>query len=290
MSTDLAEHEWRSIADYVEGKLNKAVADAEELTEVTIVQRVNTYRVMGSDYEVFDVHTNQDERWWVITNPTNLYMQGRFPSYDETFSFHIGIMMRMMDRDRVETDDDRRDRVGAAWRRYEDAVVALNTAREAEDFQSIGIKCRDALIAFGREHQDETWIVETSNERPKTADFKQWADLYSKSLATERKRRYLREVAYKTWDMAVELQHDSSATVWDAEIILDATSNVFDAFSMAMIKLSRRAPERCPKCASYRFGQTGYVDQRNGIEGYLTFDACSACGHKDKESFDPWDE
>lgn len=79
MSTDLAEHEWRSIADYVEGKLNKAVADAEELTEVTIVQRVNTYRVMGSDYEVFDVHTNQDERWWVITNPTNLYMQGRFP-------------------------------------------------------------------------------------------------------------------------------------------------------------------------------------------------------------------
>jgi hypothetical protein len=289
MSLDLAEHEWRVIADYVEGQSNKHVVEESEWTEVTLVQRVRTYRLLGTDYEIFDVHTNQSERYWVITNPTNLYLQGRFPSYDETFSFHVGIGMRMMERDRIEPDEDRKERVGGAWRRYEDAVSALNSAREAEDFQSIGIKCRDALIAFGKEHQTEEWLIETG-DRPKLNDFKQWADLYAKSLASGRMRRYLKELAHKTWDITVELQHDSNATGWDAELVLEATSNVFEAFSLAMVKRDRTDPERCPKCDSYRFSQTGHVDIRNGVQGFLTFDACSACMYRGEESFDPWDD
>lgn len=289
MSGELAEHERRTIADYVEGQSNKGVIEAEDWTEVTLVQRVRTFRVLGADHEIFDVHTNQDERFWVITNPTNLYLQGRFPSYDETFSFHLGIGLRMMDGDRVETDDDRLEQIGSAWRRYEDAVSALNTAREAEDFQSIGIKCRDALIAFGKEHQSDDWIID-AGERPKANDFKQWADLYAKSLASGRMRRYLKEVAQKTWDITVELQHDSNATGWDAELVLDATHNVFDAYSTAMVKYSRKDPERCPRCDSYRFGQTGHVEISEGVEGWLTFEACSACTYRGEESFDPWDD
>ena len=289
MSADLAEHERRNIADYVEGQCNKGVVEEDDLTEVTLVQRVRTLRVLGSDYEIFDVHTNQDERWWVITNPTNLYMQGRFPSYDETFSFHLGMTMRMMDRGRVETDDERREQIGSAWRRYEDAVNALNTAREAEDFQSIGIKCRDALLAFGREHANEDWIVHVE-DKPKLSDFKGWSDLYAKSLASGRMRRYLKEIAHKTWDIAVELQHDSNATGWDAEQVIDATDNVLNSFSTAMIKHVRDEPQRCPKCESYRFGRTGHVDERDGVEGYLSYDVCSACSFQDNESFDPWDD
>ncbi len=289
MNGELAKHEWRAIADYVEGQSNKHIVEEAELTEVMLVQCVRSYRVLGIDYEVFDVHTNQDERFWVITNPTNLYLQGRFPSYDETFSFHIGIGLRMMDRERVETDDDRRDQIGSAWRRFEDAVSSLNTAREAEDFQGIGIKCRDALIAFGKEHQSDEWLID-AGELPKLNDFKQWSDLYAKSLASGRMRRYLKEIAHKTWDISVELQHDSNATGWDAELVLDATNNVFGAFSSAMVKAVRSDPSRCPKCDSYRFNQAGYVENRHGVEGWVTFEACSACTYRGREAFDPWDE
>lgn len=289
MSGELAEHERRAIADYVEGQSNKEIIEGDDWTEVTLVQRVRSYRVFGTDYELFDVHTNQEERFWVITNPTNLYLQGRFPSYDETFSFHIGIGLRMMDRDRVEIDDDRREQIGSAWRRYEDAVSALNTAREAEDFQGIGIKCRDALIAFGKEHQSEEWLID-AGDRPKLNDFKQWSDLYAKSLSSGRMRRYLKEIAQKTWDITVELQHDSNATGWDAELVLDATHNLLEAFSTAMVKRVRKGPERCPKCDSYRFSQTGHVEFRDGVEGWLAFDACSACTYRREKSFDPWED
>ncbi|SMX90738.1 hypothetical protein BI49514_02333 [Brevibacterium iodinum ATCC 49514] len=289
MSEDLPEHEWRTIADYVEGQSNKGIVEDEERTEVTLVQRVRSYRLLGSDYEIFDVHTNLDERWWVITNPTNLYLQGRFPSYDETFSFHLGLGLRIMNQERVETDDDRLEHIGGAWRRYDDAVNALNTAREAEDFQSIGIKCRDALIAFGKQHQADEWVIE-DGERPKANDFKQWADLYAKSLATGRVRRYLKEISHKTWDIAVELQHYSNATSWDAELVLDATHNVFDGLSTAMVKRARKEPDRCPNCGSYRFSLTGHVDVRSGTRGWLSFEACSACSYRSEESFDPWDD
>ena len=35
------------------------------------------------------------DRWWVITNITNLCSQRHFPGLDYTISFHFGLMMRM---------------------------------------------------------------------------------------------------------------------------------------------------------------------------------------------------
>jgi hypothetical protein len=45
----------------------------------------------------WDVHTTGD-RYWVITNPTNLYSQQLFPSMDYTLSFHVGVTARMVAR------------------------------------------------------------------------------------------------------------------------------------------------------------------------------------------------
>jgi hypothetical protein len=60
----------------------KAVIDymnwqAPELT-VEFAQKVYTENILGHEHHVWDVHTNVD-RWWVITNPTNLYSQAQFP-------------------------------------------------------------------------------------------------------------------------------------------------------------------------------------------------------------------
>ncbi|HZL06022.1 MAG TPA: gamma-glutamylcyclotransferase, partial [Coriobacteriia bacterium] len=113
----VAEHEDRSIRQYVEGQLH----DDED--GVTLVQRVGQERVGGTTYSMYDVHTIKG-RWWVITEPTNLYDQEAFPEVDYVLSFHIGLKMRIVDRGRVEVEEDLREHAEGAWRRYAAAVEA----------------------------------------------------------------------------------------------------------------------------------------------------------------------
>lgn len=282
MSDKLPEHEAKAIRQYVDGQTR----DLDNLA--TLVQRVDSRRVMGRDYEIFDVHTAKGERWWVITGMTNLYDQTAFPDYDMAFTFHLGLTFRVSEQGRVETDEEIEQRVGGAWRRYEDAVDALNTAREAEDFQAIGVMCREALIAFGKDHIDAEWLT-ISFDAPKAADFKGWADIYAQALSEGRLRRYLKEVASKTWDLVVGLQHDSNAAEWDAEIAVDATANVLSSFGTAIMRVERRKPNPCPSCGSYRYSFDGDVETREGEQGWLSVEVCSACGYRGAETFEPWE-
>jgi len=57
------DNEIAEITDYVEWQ-------APDL-EVTFCQKVYSESVLSHKHDVWDVHTTKD-RWWVITNPTNL--------------------------------------------------------------------------------------------------------------------------------------------------------------------------------------------------------------------------
>ena len=68
-------HREKDIADYVE-------IEARGET-VKHVEKVKEEVIIGEQFEVWDVTTDKD-RWWVITNLTNLYSQRHFPSLDYT--------------------------------------------------------------------------------------------------------------------------------------------------------------------------------------------------------------
>jgi hypothetical protein len=90
-------HAERDIANYVEGQAPDEI--------VQHVERIKKEIVLGDVYEIWDVTTDKD-RWWVITNLTNLYSQKHFPTLDYTISFHIGLMMRLRSRpDRIDSSD-----------------------------------------------------------------------------------------------------------------------------------------------------------------------------------------
>lgn len=287
MPKPLPEHEERRIRQYVEGQSRNREDPGDQETKVTLVQKVASYRLLGTDYDVYDVHM-PSERWWVITEPTNLYDQSAFPEYDTAFSFHVGLMMRLWERESEEIEEEKAEQIGAAWRRVQAAREALDSAREAEDYQSIGIKCREALIAFAREHSDAEWLA-LPETPPKAADFKGWATLHAQALATGRMRRYLSEIADKTWDVAVSLQHDANATVWDAEMLIAATAHLLDVFSTAMVKINRKPPTRCPKCGSYKLGSDGDIAEVDGLLGWQERDACGACNYRGEYHFNAWE-
>jgi len=96
-SIDSDPHSEMDIANYVGGQ-------ARDET-IQHVEKIKQEIVLGDTYEIWDVTTDKD-RWWVITNLTNLYPQKHFPSLDYTLSFHIGLMMRLRSRsDRIDGSD-----------------------------------------------------------------------------------------------------------------------------------------------------------------------------------------
>lgn len=41
-----------------------------------------------------DLHA-ESGRWWIVTNPTNLYSQADFKSRDAVLTFHVGLAIRL---------------------------------------------------------------------------------------------------------------------------------------------------------------------------------------------------
>lgn len=280
---DLSDLEIKSITQYVESQTH----DREN--GVRLVQKVGSRRIAGNTHELFDVWMEKDDRWWVITDPLNLYAQEDFNSIEQAFTYHLGLGMILLHRgtgEAVETEDDDPG-MRPAWRKFTKAAEAMSEASESEDFQAVGIRCREALIALVKAHTDDSWVVRPADP-PKAADVKGWTGIFAESLATGRLRRYLRDMADKTWDLTVWLQHYSDATEWDAELVLHATAHCIRTFTLAMIRAERGEPSRCPECESYRVTTDGDVEERDGLLGWWSQPACPVCGWRGEVTFEPY--
>jgi hypothetical protein len=192
------------IAEYVMGQ-------ARDET-VQNVERVKTEYVLGSPYEIWDVATDKD-RWWVITNPTNLYSQRHFPSLDYTLSFHVGLMMRVASRSERDSESEPTP-FDEVFRRQGQAAELLERAMEAVDFQAVGMQLRECLISLVTALRRRVEIDGTK-ERPKDADVAGWNDLCAAKLCPGEKndelRRYLKATVEKVWPLVNWLTHHRNA-------------------------------------------------------------------------------
>ncbi len=283
---DLPEHEEREIRQYVESQ------GRDDDDPVVLVQKVGSERILSRVHQLYDVHT-QKARWWVITDPTNLYSQEDFPELDIALTFHIGLAIRIVHNSRKEAPEEDEARLAGAWRRFTQALDAMNTASEAADFQAIGVRCREALIAFVQEHADDEWVGELE-ARPKASDVKGWGTIFSQRLADGRVRAYMSSLVERTWDLTVWLQHYDNATPLDAEFVVDATGHLLQKFGMLIRQREEGPPRRCPRCGSYSLHEDiEVVDESevdNADEGFLTSDVCRACEWRSEATFTSWAE
>jgi len=243
-----SDEEAQKIIEYVEWQSRK---DKEY---VTFLEKVQTEYVLGEAHDCWNVHTNKGQ-WWVITGPTNLYSQALFPSLDYTISFHLGLMLRLTS-ERTGTEDARLgDRLASAFRRWEQAAQALDESKESEEIQAVGMRCREALLAFIRSVSKQDMVTE-GEETPQASNFIDWSKLIANSIApgshNERIRGYLKALAKETWQLAGWLTHTVNATRHDGTMVLDATHSVIEAFGAALIRQERQTVERCGKCGSLR--------------------------------------
>ncbi len=262
-------HEEQAVREYVELE-----APGEKVRHL---EKVTTEWLHGRKLDAWDVRTNKD-RYWIITDPTNLYSQRDFPSLDYTISFHVGLSTRMMGRREPGASEEEQDRLAGPWRRWTQAAEALDRADEAEEFQAVGMRCRESLIAFARAVATEG-MVPAGQNAPKRSDFVHWSELIADAIAhggsAAEMRAYLKAIARSTWNLVNWLTHAANATRLDGEIAVGATSNVLGTFGVALVRHERDAPDRCPECSSYRITSVFRPDL-DIDPPYVSL--CEACG------------
>lgn len=174
------------------------------------------------------------------------------------------------------------------WRRYARAQEVMSEAVEAEDYQAVGVRCREALIALAKEDVNADW-VRLPDELPQGSSVKEWMRIYADSLTIDRPRAYIRTLAEKTWDLANWLQHYSGATEWDAQLVLDATGQLLNTFTLLRIRRENESAEQCPDCDSRQLMEdsTGLIE-RDGHFGSEEWDVCLSCGWQSEHKYEQW--
>ena len=140
------------------------------------------------------------------------------------------------------------------WRIWEQAADALDSAEEAEDYQAIGMRCRETLIRMVRALAKPS-MVPNGEVAPKRSDFVNWSLLIANTVAggqhNDAIRAHLKAIAKSTWELVNWLTHASGAKRIDAVFVSDATRTVLDNFGTATIRHESGSPEQCPECGSY---------------------------------------
>lgn len=242
-SVDSDAHSEMDIARYVEGQ-------ARDET-VQHVERIKQEIVSGGSYEIWDVTTDKD-RWWVITNLTNLYSQRHFPSLDYTLSFHIGLMMRLRSRsDRVDSSDP--SPFDEVLRRQEQAQDKHDSAVEAEDYQAVGMHLRESLISLVAALRRRTEIP-ADIDRPQDANFVAWTEALMNQLcgggSNKELRQHLKNIAKETWQLVNWLTHDRSANRTASSIAIHSCETVIGHFIQVLQRERTDKTDQCPVCRS----------------------------------------
>ena len=266
-SVDRDPHSEQDIANYVEGQARDEV--------VQHVERVKREVVIGDVYDIWDVTTDKD-RWWVITNLTNLYSQKYFPSLDYTLSFHIGLMARMRSRS-GNIDPEEPTPFDEVIRRADQAEAKLDSAVEIEDFQAVGLLLRESLISLAQALRRRV-PIQDHVEKPKDADFVGWTELLMNELcpggSNKDLRQHLKNTAKESWQLANWLTHTRSATKTASSIAKHSCQMTIGHFIQILEGGRSDKIGKCPVCKSSNIRT--HFDIAISLDGAY-YSSCGAC-------------
>ena len=252
----------------------RAYVEDQAHEDVVHLEKAASELVGPVRHDIWDVHC-AESRWWVITEPTNLYSQEDFKSRDVALTFHVGLAIRVsyLQERKVPVKLTSADLLPGSWRRWEQAFEAYDSGVEAETFQTVGVRLRECLISFvGETTTDE--MVPAGQEAPKQSDFKGWSNLLANTVASGEAnahlRSYLKKLSVETWAYVNWLTHAKNAIRMDAEIGLKMVEHLLGVFPAARLRLGQNRL-RCAACGSYQ----------------LIGGMCDSCGWVDDEYESP---
>ena len=265
-------HSEQDIANYVEGQApDEAVQNVEKIKQEV---------VLGGVYEIWDVTTDKD-RWWVITNLTNLYSQRHFPSLDYTLSFHIGLMMRLRSRSDGANSEEPSP-FDEVFRRQEQARNRHDTAVEPEDYQAVGMQLRECLISLIGAVRRRVKL-EPDVERPQDANVVAWSVLLMDELCAgsvnKELRHHLKSTTKETWQLVNWLTHDRNANKTASSIAIHACDTVVGQLVQILERERTDRTDQCPLCKSRHIRTHFDVSIEPDGDYYMTCGICNWSSH-----------
>ncbi|MCU1338453.1 MAG: hypothetical protein JWO19_4034 [Bryobacterales bacterium] len=112
------------------------------------------------------------------------------------------------------------DRVDRA---LETAVKRFDAAQNAEDFQGVGLLCREVIISLGQAVYDPLIHKPSDGVKPSITDANRMLDGFISHELKGASNEVLRKYAKASLGLAVELQHRRSAQYRDAAFCIEAT-------------------------------------------------------------------
>jgi hypothetical protein len=220
----------------------------------------------------------------------NYYTQDDFKSVDVVLSFHIGVTARAMARWEPSARPQEVERLGESWRRWQQAADLLDDAREAEDFQAVGMRLRETLVTFvGELALDE--FVPKGEDAPKRADVAGWSALIAGALATgdraKHLRSYLKTISVQVWQYVNWVTHARHATLVDAGLGVEMVEHMLSMFGTTLLRAELGEPAKCPSCGSHRLGPD---HRRSFLEQGFYVVLCQACSWREERPFEFGDE
>jgi hypothetical protein len=246
-----------------------------------------SYNELGFEVTVWNVKIDKEGSWWVVQGdlPMNLYPQDTayYFSTDEVFSFHLGIMLRLMNEEANKPDkfidyiSNGAELTINLKRKLTLASEKLQGAIEIEEIQAIGVMCREILIEL------INYVYTTDSfegeENYKKADVKNRGELvinkYLSGSENAELRKHIKSLLNGAWDFSNTITHSSSRTAQEASICLIMTTAIVSSFENILEQYHEPLHGlKCNKCGSRRL----IVAQNEETQDLLI--TCENCQNK----------
>lgn len=247
---------------------------------------------LGVEVCVWNVKTDTDGDWWVVegdTVPMNLYPQSAYYlGADEVYSFHMGLMQRMSaSHNKYDPDAFVRGvTLGAEiapqlLRKLKSVALLIDTAKEIEDFQSVGVHCREILIELGNHIYEPT--MAGADEQPQASNFKRKSERFIQFYLTGSEnadyRSIIKKLTESTWEYTNKITHSSSATYYEASTCVMLCISLVGVYENIIQKVYDPISQyKCSVCKSKKLIIDGDDSDENGVvqKLYLKCEECSA--------------
>lgn len=272
---------------------------SQDKCKVLSAKPEHNFNDLGTEISVWNVKTDTDGDWWVVegdTVPMNLYPQSAYYfSADEVYSFHMGLMQRMSaSNEKYDPEDFVRgvtlgtEIAPELFRKLKSVALLIDTAQEIEDFQSIGVQCREILIELGNHiYQPE---MAGADEQPQASNMKKKAELfiqfYLKGAENSDYRSIIKKLTEATWDYACKITHSSNTTYYEASTCVMLCTSLVGVYENIFQKVSDPISQyQCKTCKSKKLQIIDDESDQNGIVQKL-FLKCEECGEITEISFE----
>jgi len=173
------------------------------------------------------------------------WSDGSLPSYQSRRRFIADLYEPLLNALRLSKTATVQPLEPTGWARVDRSMEkigkALELGKNEEDFQSVALLCREAVISLSQVVYDPQKHPPLDGVTPSSTDGKRMLENYLAHELAGQSHEYYRKFAKSVFDLAVNLQHRRTATFQDAALCAEATRAIVNTIA---ILSGQRDPEK----------------------------------------------